>query len=154
MKTGSPERQLALPDRRRDPRRSWLRACLSSRLLAPACVLVVAAATYALFQFVILSRVPHAVLGKWLVREGGDMHGAILEFRRDGTMIATVNMQGKAAKIVAQVEVEDETMRTTSRHPITGKEHTDVQTIRKLTDEEFVFEDSKGTVIRMERLRE
>ncbi len=117
------------------------------------CIVVVAVATFALFHFVILTRVPHAMLGKWLV-VGGDMDGATLEFHRDGSMIGIVNMKGKEGKIKAQVEVDGETISVTSTNPITNRPETDVQTIRALTDDQFVLQDRKGTVLRMQRLRE
>jgi len=131
--------------------RSWL--WLAGWPAALALVVLAGAGTYALFHFVILSRVPHAMLGKWVV-VGGEMHGAVLEFSRDGTMTAKVNMDGKEGTIKAKVEVDGETMRVTSTNPLTQRPETDTQTIHVLTADEFVIEDRKGTVLRMERLQE
>ena len=128
--------------------RAWPR-----RMLTAAAFILMVAATFALFHFVILTRVPHAMLGKWLV-VGGEMDGATLEFSRDGSMLGIVNMQGKEGKIKAQVEVEGERLSITSANPFTKQAVTDTQTIRALTDDQFVIEDRKGTVLRMERLRE
>jgi hypothetical protein len=118
-----------------------------------AWVLLIAGASYALFHYVILTRVPHHMIGTWLV-VGGDMDGARLEFTRDGAMTGVVNMKGKAGKIEAKVEVENDTLRITSVNPYTNQPETDVQTIRVLRDDEFVIEDRKGTVMKMQRLRQ
>lgn len=139
--------------------RPFIKDASASRLSLPrwlvpvVCMLLAAAGTYALFHFVILSRVPHAMLGKWLV-VGGEMDGATLEFHRDGSMIGIVNMKGKEGKIKAQVEADGDTLRITSLNPFTKQPETDTQAVRMLTADQFVLEDRKGTVLKMERLRE
>lgn len=117
------------------------------------CVLLAGAASYAVLRFVVLSRVPHALLGKWYV-VGGDMDGATLEFDRDGKMIGTVNMKGKEGKIKGKAEVDGQTLRITSTNPFTGRAETVTQTIRTLTEDRLVIEDEKGAVLQMERLLE
>jgi uncharacterized protein (TIGR03066 family) len=130
--------------------------------VALLCVLVAGGATFALFEYVILSKVPRALLGKWVVtevsgdsKEGNDrgMEGATLEFFRDGTMIGTVNMNGKQGIIKARVRGNEKTLWSTTTNPMTGKDDTDVQTIVTLTDSELVVENNKGTVIKMQRVR-
>jgi uncharacterized protein (TIGR03066 family) len=133
--------------------RGGSRIWLPPWLVAVACIAVGGGATFSVLHFVILSRVPHAILGKWVVIEG-ELKGGTLEFRRDGTMIGKVNMKGKEGTIKATVEVEGETMRITSINPYTNRSETDVQTIRTLEDDRFVIEDRKGTTLIMERLRE
>jgi uncharacterized protein (TIGR03066 family) len=128
------------------PPRPWLPHWVVPLL----CVTVAAVATFALFEYLILSKVPRAMLGKWVVVEG-EMEGATLEFFRDGRMLAKVNMQGKEGVIKAQVEVDGQTMRSTTVNPFTKMEETDTQTIVTLTDTQFVIEDRKGTVMKMER---
>jgi hypothetical protein len=93
------------------------------------------------------------MLGKWLV-VGGDMDGATLEFKRDGAMLGTVNMKGKEGKIKAAVEVDGETLRITSVNPYTKQPETDVQTIRTLSNDQFIIEDRKGVILKMQRLHE
>jgi len=129
-------------------KRSWLRWAVP--LL---CLLISAGGTFALFEFVILSRLPRAMLGKWLVIEG-EMEGATAEFSRKGTTIWKVNMKGKEAIIKGRVEVDEKTMRITTTNPMTNEPVTDTQTILTLTENQLVIEDQKGTVIKMERLRE
>ncbi len=121
--------------------------------LALLCVAVAAGATFAVLHFFVLSRLPPAMLGKWLV-VGGEMDGATLDFQRDGKMIGKVNMKGKEGTITARVEVDGKTLRITSINPSTNQPETDTQTIHTLTAERFVIEDRKKTVLSMERLRE
>src|SRR5947209_7683012 len=54
--------------------------------VALLCVAVSAGATFAVFEYVLLSKVPRPMLGKWVVTQG-DIVGATLEFFRDGTMV-------------------------------------------------------------------
>ena len=132
-------------------------------LIALTVVALVGAGSYAVFHFFILTRIPHAMAGTWVVmdvrtKEGAKadeaLKGGKLEFRRDGTMIGTINMDGKEGKIEATVEVEEVIMRITSVNPSNGQKVTDVQTIRTLDRDRFVIEDHKGTMLVMERLRE
>lgn len=121
------------------------------------------AGTYAVLHFFVLTRLPHAMVGAWVVTDvkinGGDksneaLKGGRFVFHRDGTMVVQANMGGKGYTIKATVAVEEEILRITSINPNTGQAVTDVQTIRSLTDDELVIEDHKGTVLMMNRLRE
>ena len=140
----------AQPQTRRaaSAKRRWLHWTFALLLVAAA-----AAGTFAVLHFAVLSRVPHAMLGKWHV-VGGEMDGAILEFRRDGTLIGTVNMKGKEGKIKGTVELDGQALRITSVNPHTKQPETDTQTIHVLTTEQFVIEDRKGTKLTMQRLHE
>lgn len=132
-------------------------------LMVAACMAGAASVTFAVFHYFILSRVPHAMIGTWIVMEAksqGDgkidasLKGGTLEFRRDGTMIGKVNMNGKEGTIKATVEVEGKTLRITSVNPYTNRPETDVQTIQILEGDRLALEDRKGTVLTMERLHE
>ncbi len=129
------------------------RRWLPTWLIALVCMMLVGIITYAVFHYVILTRVPHAMVGKWLV-VGKEMKGATLEFTRQGAMIGTVNMEGTEGKIKGRVKVSGKTMWITTINPITNEPHTDVQTIRTLSANQFIIEDRKGTVLKMEPLRE
>ena len=133
------------------------------RLVALALAVLAAAGSYAVFHFYILARVPHAMVGTWVVmdvknsgsaRANEALKGGKLEFRRNGTMIGKVNMDGSEGTIKASVEVEGDILRITSVHPRTGESATDVQTIRTLERDHFVIENRQGTMLIMERLRE
>lgn len=130
------------------PKRSWLRWAVP--LL---CVLVSGGGTFALFEYVILSKLPRELLGKWVVIEG-EMEGATAEFSRNGTTIWKVNMKGKEGIIKGRAEVDGETMRIMTTNPMTKEPVTDTQTILTLNENQLVIEDQKGTIIKLERLRE
>jgi hypothetical protein len=132
-------------------------------LIALTLVALAGAGSYAVFHFLILTRVPHAMVGTWVVTEvkttGSDksnqaLKGGRIQFHGDGTMIVQANMDGKGYTIKATVEVEGEELRITSVNPNNGQAVTDVQTIRTLEGDRFVIEDRKGTMLMMERLRE
>jgi hypothetical protein len=151
-RTGSPE---AVPGPGRARIRSWSLVLL--------CIMLTAGVSYAVFHFFVLSRIPYQLVGTWVVLEvkskgvanpDESLKGGRLEFRRDGTMIGTVNMDHKEGTIKATVEHEGATLRITSVNPLTGQAVTDVQTIRTLEGDRFVIEDRNGTVLTMERLRE
>jgi uncharacterized protein (TIGR03066 family) len=127
------------------------------RLLPPwavalLCVAVTAAASFALFEYLILSKVPRPMLGKWVVTQG-DMVGATLEFYRDGTMIGRLTKDGKEGVIKARVRADDATLWSTTTNPMTHREETATQAIVSLTEDELILEDDKGGVIKMERVR-
>jgi uncharacterized protein (TIGR03066 family) len=109
-------------------------------------------ASFALFDLVLPARLPQALLGSWRVVEG-EMRGATLEFRRDGTMRGTFVQGDKEGTIDATVEVEGKTLRTTTINPFTKRPETGAQTIIGLTDTELVTEEPRGSRIRMERVR-
>jgi uncharacterized protein (TIGR03066 family) len=114
-------------------------------------VTLAAVATFAVFEYVILSKVPRALLGKWVVAEG-ELEGARLEFFRDGTMTLKFSKGGKEWDTTAKVRTEDKTLWSTTTNPMTGKEETAAQTIVSLTDTQCVLEDEKGTVLKLERV--
>jgi hypothetical protein len=111
------------------------------------CVAVGAAVTIAVFEFWILSRLPTALLGKWVVVEG-EMEGATLEFFRDGT--GKLTNRGNVGTVKAKVSEDGKTLWTTVADPVTGKEVTHTQTIVSLTETELELED-RGTVLKLER---
>src|SRR5262245_17205177 len=115
-------------------------------------VALAAGATFALFEFVLLARLPAEVVGEWRV-VGGEMDGATFEFRRNGTMVGRLTVQGKEGLIEGTAEVSGKTLRTTTTNPLTGKAETGTQTIVTLTEREFVTEDGKGTRVTMTRVR-
>jgi hypothetical protein len=120
-------------------------------------------ASYAGFSYFVLTRIPHALIGTWVVMDvktaGRDksneaLKGGRMYFYRDGKMVVQANMDGKGYTINATVEVEGDEIRITSVNPSNGQAATDVQMVRTLEGDRFVIEDSKGTMLTMERLRE
>ena len=125
-------------------------------LIGFAVIALAGAGTYALLHFFVLTRIPHAMVGTWVVMQvevgGGDKSNEAL---KDGRMILQTNMAGKGYTINATAEVEDGTLQITTVNPNKKRESaTDVHTIRTLDRDRFVIEDRKGTVLMMERLRE
>jgi uncharacterized protein (TIGR03066 family) len=109
-----------------------------------------AGAAFAVFLLVLPGRIPTELVGRWSVVEG-DLRGATFEFHRDGTMIGRFRTGGKEGLIEGQAEVIDRTLHTTTRNPFTGNAETGRQTILRLTETEFVTEDSKGVRVTMRR---
>jgi hypothetical protein len=131
--------------------------------LALLFIMLTAGTSYAVLHFFVLSKIPHQMVGTWVVMEvkttGGDMgneslKGGRMQFHRDGTMICQANMDGKGYTIKATVDVEGEILRITTVNPNNGQKVTDEQTIRTLEGDRLVIEDHKGTVLIMERLRQ
>src|SRR5262245_61670023 len=108
----------------RSPARRWLpRVALVVLVIA-----VVAGASYALFDYVLPSRVPPELVCTWRVVEG-DMRGATMEFRRNVTMLGKFVQDGKEGIIEGTAEVEGNTLRTTTVNPYTRRPETGTQTI-------------------------
>jgi uncharacterized protein (TIGR03066 family) len=126
-------------------RPSWPR-----RLLLALCLLLAAGGSWALFEFVIWSRVPAALVGKWVVEEG-EQEGATFDFSRNGTMIGHINVQGEVHIVKARVRVEGDLLLSTTQRPTTGEELTRAQRIQKLTARELVLEDDRGQLLKMTR---
>jgi hypothetical protein len=55
--------------------------------------------------------------------------------------------------MIAAVRVEENKLYITTRRPRTGEELVSVQTIRTLSDREFITADERGRVIKMVRKR-
>ena len=132
-------------------------------LIAVTIIALTGTASYAGLHYFVLTRIPRAMIGTWVVMDvktnADDKSNQALKdgrfvFRRDGTLTVMTNMHGKGYTIKATVEVEEDTLRIASVNPKNGQKATDVQTIRTLDGDRFVIEDSKGTMLMMERLRE
>jgi uncharacterized protein (TIGR03066 family) len=128
-------------------RRRWLPTWAIVLLL----VALSGAAAYALLDYVILAKVPTELVGRWRV-VSGQMTGATFEFRRDGTMIGRMFVDGKENVLEGKAKSDGKTLRTTSTNPFTGKSETGTQTILTLTATELVTEDKNGTRVMMERV--
>ena len=55
--------------------------------------LIVGAATWGFCEFVLWSKVPSELVGKWVVNEGPDK-GSTIDFYRNGTMVTNVSTAG------------------------------------------------------------
>jgi uncharacterized protein (TIGR03066 family) len=127
--------------------RWWVKWALALLVIALA-----AGATFALFEFVLPSRLPSEIVGRWRV-VGGRMDGASMEFSRNGSMTSRLRTGDKEFVMDGTATVSGKTLRTTTVNPLTGAAATGTQTIVTLTADELVVEDRTGTRTTMRRIR-
>lgn len=138
------EQRPALPARRALPRRWVVLALL---------VVVMAAATWLVLEFIVWNRLPGELVGRWAVVQGPPEYSeAIFEFHRSGRMFGHVNDRGNVAIIQADVRVEGDQLYSTTKHPRTGAERVTVQTIRSLTAQKLVVADEAGRELVLARV--
>ena len=130
------------------PRARWLPKWAAVLLV----VALVAGGAFAVFEFILPSRIPRELVGEWRV-VGGELSGATFEFRRDGSMTSTFRTGDKEFAMDGKAEVTGKTLRTATNNPFTGRAESGTQTIVTLTETEFVTEDGKGARITMKRVR-
>jgi len=131
------------PVRRQDWLKRWI-GCL-------LCAAATAVGTFAGSEIFYPVRVPAAMQGKWLVVEGKDLNGAVLEFFADGRMSGNVPSAGKEVTISGRVEVSGNRFRVTTAGPAGGVTATEAEEILDLTERRFVVQDAHGEVLIMER---
>jgi len=118
------------------------------------CLLLAGGVTWAVMEFVVWNRLPSELVGVWEVVQGPpEFKEAEFQFYRSGKMVGHFNDNGMDRPIHADVRIEGDKLYFTSRHPRTGEEDVRVQTIRKLTDVEFVVADESGAIMKLARSR-
>jgi uncharacterized protein (TIGR03066 family) len=124
----------------------------SRRLVLFLIFLLAGAGTWAFFEFVVWNKIPSELVGKWDIVDGPkEYREAVFEFYRNGTMEGRVDRGDMLHIIRSTIQLDGKKLIITSRHPETGAEKVQVQTIRTLTDRELIVEDERGTRIRMRR---
>lgn len=123
----------------------WYRGLLFVGILAAT-----GGGAWALLEYVVLAKLPPALVGKWVV-QGGEQDGATFDFYRNGRMIGHVNVGGREGVIDARVRVEGDGLLTTTRNPRTGQGETRPQTIQELTEKSLVLVDERKQVMRLTR---
>jgi uncharacterized protein (TIGR03066 family) len=126
-------------------RRVWLVVLFLLVCLAGSTVV-----SFFFFRYVVPT-IPQELAGTWQVVEGG-LKGSTLEFRMDGTAIATHFELGQKQILMQSVKVEGNKIFLTSKDDLTGKDETVIQTIVKLTDDELVIRDEDRRTYRMTRV--
>jgi hypothetical protein len=118
------------------------------------CLLLSCGGSWALFEFVIVSRLPPELVGKWEVSEGKH-RGAVFDFSRRGTLEAHFDSSDPNMMNVVQadVAVQDERLLVTTQNPNTRRYETRVCAIRELTANSLIVEFEKGDVFKMVRVR-
>ncbi|HYV34473.1 MAG TPA: hypothetical protein VE988_02140 [Gemmataceae bacterium] len=129
--------------------RSWLAGPIGSVIL----ILLSAAVTYAVGEHLLLVRIPHLMLGKWVVAEG-KYQGSTVEFLRDGTMISNLKEDGATVRIEGQIQVDGTALEITTRNNNTGKQVTDGLTMLELSAHHFVTQDERGEILIMTRAKQ
>ncbi len=113
-----------------------------------------AVGSWAVMEFVVWNRLPSELVGRWEVVEGPPEYSeAVFEFFRSGALVGRLNDNGNLRIMNASVRLEDDKLYVTTRRPSTGEEHVSVQTVKTLSEREFVVADSRGKIMRMLRLR-
>jgi hypothetical protein len=114
------------------------------------CLVFAGGGTWAVAEFVVFSKLPPELVGKWVVQEG-EQEGATFDFYRSGSMVGRINLRGREALIKARVRVEDGNLFSTTRNPNTGADETRTQRIVTLNAVSLVLQDDRGQVLRMQR---
>jgi hypothetical protein len=118
------------------PRWAWIALAL----------LVVGGGTLAVFEFLIWTKVPPALVGTWEVQHGS-LSGGTLTFSRDGTL----QMRHRTADVRWNVSVQDKALVMTTRSAYGPAEQTQRGFIRELTANSLVLELDKGEVLTLVR---
>jgi hypothetical protein len=125
-------------------RRWWL------GLFLLLCLVGSATLSYLVFSHVGES-VPRELAGIWQVTEG-PLQGATLEFRRDGTVVASKSERGTRSISKSSARVDGKKIFLTSRDDLSGQEDTVVQVIVRLTEDELIIRDMDKHIYRMKRV--
>ena len=113
-------------------------------------VAVTSLGTWAVLEYVVLSKLPRALVGKWVV-DGGEQEGATFDFYRNGRMIGRMNVKGREGIIDARVRVDGDKLLTTTRNPKTGQKETRPQSIQVLTERNMTLVDEQNQILRLKR---
>jgi uncharacterized protein (TIGR03066 family) len=114
------------------------------------CLVGSAVISYAVFVNV-GENVPPELAGLWQVTDG-PLQGATLEFRRDGTVVATKMEHGTKSTTTSSAKIDGKKIYLTSKDDVSGKDDTVVQTIVRLNAEELIIRDMDKHIYRMKRV--
>jgi uncharacterized protein (TIGR03066 family) len=117
---------------------------------AGLCLLVAAAGTLAVLEFVIWNKVPPALVGKWQIEEGPHYSGTF-EFSRTGQMTVHLRNHKNDFHWKSRVGVDGKTIRSTTVNAQTREEETHESTILELTAHSMILELENGEVLKMAR---
>ncbi len=84
------------------------------------------------------------IVGVWIVVKGeGVPAGTPVEFTKDGKIVFKIDINGKEIKLEGAYKVEGDKVTLSMKTP-DGKEESETDTIKELTDSKLVFTDPKG----------
>ena len=90
---------------------------------------------------------PAKLVGKWEITKTEDEtapKGAVVEFTKDKKVTLTIDAGGKKVELGGTYKVDADKLTVTFKAPDSGKESSDTDTIKSLTDDKLVLVDNKG----------
>jgi uncharacterized protein (TIGR03066 family) len=87
------------------------------------------------------------LVGKWELTKSTDEgapKGAIVEFTKDNKLTITIDFNGKKIELAGTYKLEKDQLTVTIKPPDGGKEDSDTDTIKELSDTKVVLLDKKG----------
>jgi uncharacterized protein (TIGR03066 family) len=120
-------------------------------LILLLCLAGSTAVSFVVFKLTLVPAVPPELVGSWEVA-AGPLRGWSLEFRREGTAVATRYERGKKIVTDYSARVEGKSLSLTTRDEKTGKDDTVTQTIVELTADELVIRDEDQITYHMKRV--
>jgi uncharacterized protein (TIGR03066 family) len=87
---------------------------------------------------------PAKLVGKWELTKsesGNAPKGAIIEFKKDNKLSITVDFNGKSLTLDGTYKVDGDKLTVTIKPPDGGKEDSDTDTIKSLTDDKIILID-------------
>jgi uncharacterized protein (TIGR03066 family) len=87
---------------------------------------------------------PAKLVGKWEVTKSdseAELKGAIVDFMKDGKVTVTMEAAGKKLVFTGTYAVDADKLKVTLKNPEDGKESSDADTIKALTDDKIVLVD-------------
>ena len=113
-------------------------------------LIVAGSGTLAVFELAYWNDVLPELVGTWDVEEG-PLAGGVFRFSRNGNLEIRLQQKGKETQLDGHVVVDDKTLRTTTRAPLSGQEETTQSIIRELTARTLILELESGDVLKMGR---
>jgi hypothetical protein len=115
---------------------------------------ITAAATFALFEYVILSKIPVTLLGKWVVvTHDADREavGMTMEFFRDASVITRMG-GGEDVPGAAKVRNDKLFISIPNRNSRTGEHATLAYLLIEMSPTQLLLEDESGSGMKLERV--
>jgi uncharacterized protein (TIGR03066 family) len=87
---------------------------------------------------------PAKLVGKWELTKSESNNapkGAIIEFKKDNKLSITVDFNGKSLELSGTYKVDGDKLTVTIKPPDGGKEDSDTDTIKSMTDDKIVLID-------------
>jgi uncharacterized protein (TIGR03066 family) len=86
------------------------------------------------------------IVGKWELTKsdsGNAPKGAIVEFTKDNKLAITIDVGGKKVELAGTYKIDGDKLTVTIKSPDGGKDESDTDTIKTLTDEKIVLVDKE-----------